>query len=83
MKVYVKIMPKEGVLDPQGKAIENSLKQLGFTDVQEARQGKIVELNLDIKNEEDALALTREMSERLLANTVIEDFEISIIKDDL
>ena len=83
MKVYVKIMPKEGVLDPQGKAIENSLKQLGFTDVQEARQGKIVELNLDIKNEEDALALTQEMSERLLANMVIEDFEISIIKDDL
>ena len=39
--------------------------------------------NLDIKNEEDALALTREMSERLLANTVIEDFEISIIKDNL
>tara|TARA_Y100000780_G_C13424785_1_gene317192 strand:- start:269 stop:520 length:252 start_codon:yes stop_codon:yes gene_type:complete len=83
MKIYVKIMPKEGVLDPQGKAIENSLKQLGFTDVQEARQGKIVELNLDIKNEEDALVLTREMSERLLANMVIEDFEISIIKDDL
>tara|TARA_B100000470_G_C19735276_1_gene366500 strand:+ start:523 stop:774 length:252 start_codon:yes stop_codon:yes gene_type:complete len=83
MKIYVKIMPKEGVLDPQGKAIENSLKQLGFTDVKEARQGKIVELNLDIKNEEDALALTREMSERLLANMVIEDFEISIIKDEL
>ena len=83
MKIYVKIMPKEGVLDPQGKAIENSLKQLGFADVQEARLGKIVELNLDIKNEEDALALTREMSERLLANIVIEDFEISIIKDDL
>jgi len=83
MRVYVKIMPKEGVLDPQGKAIENSLKQLGFTDVQEARQGKIVELNLDIKNEEDALALTQEMSERLLANMIIEDFEISIIKDDL
>jgi phosphoribosylformylglycinamidine synthase len=83
MKIYVKIMPKEGVLDPQGKAIENSLKQLGFTNVQEARQGKIVELNLDIKNEEDALALTREMSERLLTNMVIEDFEISIIKDDL
>ena len=83
MKIYVKIMPKEGVLDPQGKAIENSLKQLGFANVQEARQGKIVELNLDIKNEEDALALTREMSERLLANMVIEDFEISIIKDEL
>ena len=83
MKIYVKIMPKEGVLDPQGKAIENSLKQLGFTDVQEARQGKIVELNLDIKNEEDALAIAREMSERLLTNMVIEDFEISIIKDDL
>tara|TARA_B100000378_G_scaffold276714_1_gene275286 strand:+ start:1906 stop:2157 length:252 start_codon:yes stop_codon:yes gene_type:complete len=83
MKIYVKIMPKEGVLDPQGKAIENSLKQLGFANVQEARQGKIVELNLDIKNEEDALALTREMSERLLTNMVIEDFEISIIKDDL
>ena len=83
MKIYVKIMPKEGVSDPQGKAIENSLKQLGFANVQEARQGKIVELNLDIKNEEDALALTREMSERLLTNMVIEDFEISIIKDDL
>ena len=83
MKIYVKIMPKEGVLDPQGKAIENSLKQLGFANVLEARQGKIVELNLDIKNEEDALALTREMSERLLTNMVIEDFEISIIKDDL
>lgn len=83
MKIYVKIMPKEGVLDPQGKAIENSLKQLGFANIQGARQGKIVELNLDINNKEDALALTREMSEKLLANMVIEDFEISIIKDDL
>ena len=76
MKALVKIMPKNGVLDPQGKAIENSLNQLGFSQVGNVRQGKIIEIEINSKK------IIEEASNKLLANLVIEDYEISFLKED-
>ena len=75
MKLNVKIMPKNGVLDPQGKAIENSLNQLGFNNFSEIRQGKIIEIDLD-EEEEKAISIAEEMCKKLLVNLIIEDYEI-------
>ncbi len=75
MKLNVKIMPKNGVLDPQGKAIENSLNQLGFNNFSEIRQGKIIEINID-EEEEKAISIAEEMCKKLLVNLIIEDYEI-------
>ena len=82
MKSLVKIMPKKGVLDPQGKAIENSLKQLGFSQIKDVTQGKIIEIEIDSDNEKDAREILEKVSNKLLANLVIEDYEITFPKED-
>mgnify|MGYP001409448328 FL=1 len=76
MKATVKITLKYGVLDPQGKAIEKSLGQLGFSGVNEVRQGKLIELDIDADTPEAAEKQITEMCEKLLANTVIENYDI-------
>ncbi|MEC6998041.1 MAG: phosphoribosylformylglycinamidine synthase subunit PurS [Pseudomonadota bacterium] len=76
MKATVKITLKYGVLDPQGKAIEKSLVQLGFSGVNEVRQGKLIELDIDADTPEAAEKQITEMCEKLLANTVIENYDI-------
>ena len=78
MKATVKITLKYGVLDPQGKAIEKSLGQLGFSGVNEVRQGKLIELDLDADTPEAAEKQITEMCEKLLANTVIENYDIQL-----
>ena len=75
MKLNVKIMPKNGVLDPREKAIENSLNQLGFNNFSEIRQGKIIEIDID-EEEEKAISIAEEMCKKLLVNLIIEDYEI-------
>ena len=82
MKALVKIMPKKGVLDPQGKAIENSLNQLGFSQINSVIQGKLIEIEIDSINENDAQKIVEDASKQLLANLVIEDYEITITKDE-
>ncbi|GIS06678.1 MAG: phosphoribosylformylglycinamidine synthase subunit PurS [Candidatus Dadabacteria bacterium] len=82
MKALVKIMPKKGVLDPQGKAIEKSLNQLGFSQINSVIQGKLIEIEIDSINENDAQKIVEDASKKLLANLVIEDYEITIIKDE-
>ena len=73
MKTRVYVTLKNGVLDPQGKAIHHALEGLGFEGVRDVRQGKLIELDLDERvSEEDVEAMCR----RLLANTVIENFRI-------
>jgi len=79
MKARVTVTLKAGVLDPQGQAIEGSLKGLGFSGVASVRQGKVFDLVLDGSNEEEARASIREMCEKLLANTVIENYAIEIL----
>tara|TARA_B100000123_G_C25739540_1_gene433131 strand:- start:3423 stop:3668 length:246 start_codon:yes stop_codon:yes gene_type:complete len=75
MKLNLKIMPKNGVLDPQGKAIENSLNQLGFENFSKIRQGKIIEIDIN-EDEKKAIIIAEEMCKKLLVNLIIEDYEI-------
>ena len=82
MKALVKIMPKEGVLDPQGKAIEKSLNQIGFSQINKVIQGKLIEIEIDSSNEVNAKKIIEDASEKLLANLVIEDYEITILKGE-
>ena len=76
MKAIVYVTLKNGVLDPQGKAIEHALDGLGFDGVGEVRQGKVIELELDTDDQDAARAQVGDMCEKLLANTVIEDYSI-------
>ncbi len=78
MKATVHVMLKNGVLDPQGKAIGHALEALGFGGVGEVRQGKVIELELDTSDSGTAEAQVEQMCQRLLANTVIENFTIDI-----
>ena len=81
MKVIVNISLKEGVLDPQGQAIRSSLSNLGFENCSDVRTGKQIILSLDQNNEAEALSQANKMCEELLVNTVIENYEINILKD--
>ena len=78
MKATVYVTLKSGVLDPQGKAIEHALGALGFDGVEEVRQGKFIELHLDENDAEKARTRVTDMCERLLANTVIENYKVQI-----
>ena len=78
MKVKVTVMPKSGVLDPQGKAIGHALEGLGFAGVGEVRAGKVIELDLAETDPAKAKAAAEEMARRLLANTVIESFRVEL-----
>lgn len=76
-RVYVTL--KNGVLDPQGKAVARSLGGLGYSEVADVRIGKMMEIALDGSDPEKARARLDEMCRRLLANTVIEDYKIEIL----
>ena len=78
MKATIYISLKNGVLDPQGKAIENALGQLGFNGVNNVRQGKMIELDLADTDATKARKRLQQMCEKLLANTVIENFDIRL-----
>lgn len=78
MKARVTVIPKSGVLDPQGKAIGHALASLGFAGVGEVRAGKVIELELAETDPERAKAAAEEMARRLLANPVIESFRVEI-----
>ena len=76
MKVKVIVTLKNGVLDPQGKAIQQTLNGMNFSNVNEVRQGKFFEINVKESNEEKAKEQVEEMCKKLLANLVIEDYKI-------
>lgn len=80
MKANIYITLKNGVLDPQGKAINKSLGHLGFDKVEKVRQGKFIELDLNYDNKEQAEKDIEKMCEKLLANTVIENYRFEIIE---
>ena len=77
MKAVVLVRPKAGILDPQGEAVEASLKHLGFA-VGEARIGKVIDLELTAEDETAARAEIERMCEQLLANPLIESYEIEV-----
>ena len=78
MKARVFVTLKNGVLDPQGKAIGHALEGLGFAGIGEVRQGKVIDLELAAKDEAKARTEVEAMCQKLLANTVIEKYEIEL-----
>lgn len=76
MKAIIHVNLKKAILDPQGKAIANALKSMGFDEVEEARQGKVIELSINGKTDEARL---KDMCDRLLANPVIEDYKVELV----
>ena len=76
MKIKLIVTLKNGVLDPQGKAIQQTLNGMGFSNTDEVRQGKYFEINVNENNETKAKEQVEEMCKKLLANLVIEDYKI-------
>jgi len=79
MKARVTVTLKQGVLDPQGKAIEGALKSLGVEGVQSVRQGKVFDVELDAGDRAKAEAALKGACEKLLANTVIENYRVEVL----
>ena len=79
MKARITVMLKDGVLDPQGEAIKQALTSLEYNKVNSVRQGKVIDLELSESSEEAAIDSIKEMCEKLLANTVIENYEIKLL----
>jgi len=78
MKVTLNIVLNENILDPQGDAIKNALLQLNFSEVNSVRQGKLIELHLDIENKDKAVEIARKMAEDLLVNSTMETYRIEV-----
>jgi len=78
LKIRVHIALKNGVLDPQGKAISNALGSLGFAGINNVRQGKFIEIDVVENNPDKAREAAEAMCRKLLANTVIEDYQIDL-----
>ncbi len=79
MRARVHITLKNGVLDPQGKAVEHALQGLGFSGVSDVRQGKYIELKVSERDKAKAKTQVEEMCRALLANTVIENFSVEVV----
>lgn len=77
-RVHVRVIPRPGLLDPQGQAVEHALDALGFPGVRDVRIGRAIELSVDSASRADAEQAARQMCERLLANPVTEDFVVEI-----
>jgi phosphoribosylformylglycinamidine synthase len=80
MRATVLVRPKPGILDPQGEAVQGSLRQLGFA-VEQARVGRVVDLELENADPEQARAELERMCEQLLANPLIESYEIEMVDE--
>ena len=79
MKARVTVYPRREILDPQGKAIRDALNRVGFPGVEEVRAGKSFEISLGATDPEAANRELRDMCEKLLANTVVEDYSVEIL----
>lgn len=79
MKARVTVYPRREILDPQGKAIRDALSRVGFPGVDDVRAGKSFEISLAAEDPEAARRQLRDMCERLLANTVVEDYSVELL----
>jgi phosphoribosylformylglycinamidine synthase PurS subunit len=77
-RVFIRILPRAGLLDPQGQAVEHALTALRFSEATNVHVGKAISLDVAAESEEDALRLARDMCEALLANPVTEDYQIEL-----
>lgn len=78
MKIIINVDPKENILDPQGKAVNHALTNLGFADVQEVRIGKHIVIHLPLDSEEEAKQIACSMCDKLLCNPLIEEYTIEV-----
>ena len=79
MKARVTVYPRREILDPQGKAIQSALARIGFKEVREVRAGKSFDIDLGVDDAQQAGDLLGAMCEKLLANTVVEDYEVEVL----
>ena len=79
MKARITVTLKSGILDPQGKAIEGALKSLGVTGVASVRQGKVFDIEIEGDNRTRAEAALKQAADKLLANTLIENYDVKLI----
>jgi len=77
----INISIRKTILDPQGKAVEHSLKSLGFNSIVDTRIGKYIELKINAESKEDAERISKEACDKLLANPVMEDYSFEVIKE--
>ncbi|HBL27071.1 MAG TPA: phosphoribosylformylglycinamidine synthase [Acidobacteria bacterium] len=80
MKARVTVYPRREILDPQGKAIRDALSRVGFEGVEDVRAGKSFEISLGTQDPAEAETTLRQMCEKLLANTVVEDYAVELIR---
>jgi phosphoribosylformylglycinamidine synthase subunit PurS len=80
-RVHVRVMPRTGLLDPQGQAVEHALTALGFEEAGSVRIGRAIELDLSAGSRDEAEARARQMCDKLLANPVTEDYVLDIVED--
>ena len=78
MKISATVTLKKEVLDPQGKVVEQTLKDMGYTNITNVKQGKYFDIELDINDKEKAKKITEEICKKLLTNVVIEDYTINL-----
>ncbi len=81
-RVEVRVTPRAGLLDPQGRAVETALAHLGFEGVESVRVGKLVRMRVEAESETAALNRAREMCDRLIANPVTEDYSVEILGEE-
>lgn len=80
-RVEVRVTPREGLLDPEGRAVHTALGNLGYDDVETVRVGRLVHLTVDAGSDAEAAERVREMCERLIANPVTEDYRVRVVPD--
>jgi len=80
MKARVTVTLKSGILDPQGKAIEGALRSLGVAGVASVRQGKVFDIEIDSADEARAQAALKEAADKLLANVIIENYQVEVLR---
>jgi phosphoribosylformylglycinamidine synthase subunit PurS len=80
-RVHVRVMPRTGLLDPQGQAVEHALTALGFEETTAVRVGRAIEMDVDAGSRDEAEARARQMCDKLLANPVTEDYLLDIEED--
>jgi phosphoribosylformylglycinamidine synthase len=80
-RIEIRVTPRPGILDPQGKAIHHSLHNLGWSDVDDVRVGKAIHVEMEAVGTEEARAAAEEMCRKLLANPVTEDFEVYQVEE--
>ena len=81
LRLEIRVVPRPGLLDPEGKAIQSGLQSLNYSDIHDVRVGKLLLIELDADSPQDAIAHTTSMCQRLLANPVTEDFQIRLLEN--